>query len=158
MRPSSTPSTKILPLLGFSSRIRSLTRVDLPAPEGPTRNTKSPSGTTRLTSRRASVPVGYVLKKSWKLVTGRVSKSGVKTIRCDSCCDVPRPGARVARSRAVYRMPPEAPNPSQSANHGGLTGLFGVACGGPVLAQAPAQPALDKGVDLAIQHGLRVPH
>src|SRR5487761_599849 len=151
MRPSSTPSTKILPLLGFSSLIRRRTRVDLPAPDGPTRNRKSPSGTTRLTSRRASVPDGYVFQTCWKLITGRVSKSGVKTIRCDSCCDVPRQGARVARSRAVYRMPPEAPTPSRSDNQEGLTGLFLVACGRAVLAEAPAQPALDEWVDVPIQ-------
>src|ERR1700694_1325175 len=158
MRPSSTPSTKILPLLGFSSRMRSLTRVDLPAPDGPTRNRKSPSGTTRLMSRRASVPVGYVLKTCWKLITGRVSKSGVRTIRCDSCCDVPRQRARVARSGDVYRMPPEAPNPSESANHGGLTGQPGVACDRSILAQSPAQPALDERVYVPVQHSLGVAH
>ena len=36
--------------------------VDLPAPDGPTRNTKSPSGMTRSTSRRASLPLGYCLR------------------------------------------------------------------------------------------------
>src|SRR5437016_4664065 len=94
------PSTKILPLLGFSSRISRRTSVDLPAPEGPTRKRKSPSGTSRLMSRRASVPVGYVLKTRWKLITGRLSKSGVKTIGCVSCCGVTRQRARAARSRA----------------------------------------------------------
>src|SRR5438093_5157807 len=117
MRPSSTPSTKILPLLGFSSRIRRRTRVDLPAPEGPTRKRKSPSGTSRLTSRSASVPVGYVLWTCWKLITGRVAKSGVKTISCVSCCGVVRPRARGARSRAVYPKGPQGPSLSLRAKH-----------------------------------------
>src|SRR5207249_6791817 len=117
MRPSSTPSTKILPLLGFSSRIRGRTRVDLPAPEGPTRKRKSPSGTSRLTSRSASVPVGYVLWTCWKLITGRVAKSGVKTISCVSCCGVVRPRARGARSRAVYPKGPQGPSLSLRAKH-----------------------------------------
>src|SRR5579859_5225088 len=64
----------------FSSRISRRTMVDFPAPEGPTRNTKSPSGTTRLMSRSASVPVGYRFHTCWKLMTGRVAKSGVRTI------------------------------------------------------------------------------
>src|SRR5437867_4407742 len=117
MRPSSTPSTKILPLLGFSSRIRRRTRVDLPAPEGPTRKRKSPSGTSRLTSRSASVPVGYVLWTWWKLITGRVAKYGVKTISCVSCCGVVRPRARGARSRAVYPKGPQGPSLSLRAKH-----------------------------------------
>src|SRR6202521_1612936 len=157
MRPSSIPSTKILPRVGFSSRIRRRTRVDLPAPEGPTRKRKSPSGTSRLMSRRAWVPVGYVLKTCWKLMTGRVSKSGVKTISCISCCGVTRLRARMARSRAVYPMPPAAPTPSQSVKHRfngrRLRPLRELA----VLAQAPAQPGLDEGVDLTVQHRRRVP-
>src|SRR5216683_3624123 len=131
MRPSSTPSTKILPLEGFSSRISRRTRVDLPAPDGPTRKRKSPSGTSRLMSRRASVPVGYVLWTCWKLITGRVAKSGVKSIGCVSCCGVSRRQARAARSRAVYPKVPQAPNPSSRAKHwsnekglGGLRGLL----------------------------------
>src|ERR1700726_3590516 len=64
----------------------------------------------------------------------------------------------MARSRAVYRMPPEAPTPSKSGNQEGLTGLFLVACGRAVLAEAPAQPALDERVDIPVQHGLGVPH
>ena len=36
--------------------------VDLPAPDGPTRNTKSPSGTTRSTSLSASLPFGIALR------------------------------------------------------------------------------------------------
>ena len=44
-----------------SSRISSLMSVDLPAPDGPTRKTKSPSGTTRSTSRRATLPFGIGL-------------------------------------------------------------------------------------------------
>src|SRR5437867_11915743 len=186
MRPSSTPSTKILPLLGFSSRIRRRTRVDLPAPEGPTRKRKSPSGTSRLTSRSASVPVGYVLWTCWKLITGRVAKSGVKTISCVSCCGVVRPRARGARSRAVYPKGPQGPSLSLRAKHwpnGGrlrrLRGisdsrdyrpfgrgdsrLSGIGAGlrrscRPRLAQAPPQPRLDEGIDLAVEHGLGAAH
>src|SRR5207249_6652180 len=98
-------------------RIRRRTRVDLPAPEGPTRKRKSPSGTSRLTSRSASVPVGYVLWTCWKLITGRVAKSGVKTISCVSCCGVVRPRARGARSRAVYPKGPQGPSLSLRAKH-----------------------------------------
>ena len=46
------------PDVATSSRIRSLMIVDLPAPLGPTRKTKSPSGMTRSTSRSAVFPFG----------------------------------------------------------------------------------------------------
>ena len=52
-----------------SSRMSSLINVDLPAPDGPTRNTKSPSGTTRSTSRRATLPLGY------SIVTSRMTRT-----------------------------------------------------------------------------------
>ena len=81
MRPSSRPLTKILPRVGRSSRIRSRTRLDLPAPEAPTRNTKSPSGMLRLMSRRASVPLGYRFQTCWKLITVRPLKSGAMTLK-----------------------------------------------------------------------------
>ena len=45
--------------------------VDLPAPDGPTRNTKSPSGMTRSTSRSASLPLGYCLVTSCRTRTAR---------------------------------------------------------------------------------------
>ena len=48
----------------------SLISVDLPAPDGPTRKTKSPSGMTRSTSRRATLPFGYCLVTSWRTRTG----------------------------------------------------------------------------------------
>jgi hypothetical protein len=52
------PSRTTWPCVAISSRIRSLISVDLPAPDGPTRKTKSPSGITRSTSRRAVLPFG----------------------------------------------------------------------------------------------------
>src|SRR5919107_3651973 len=51
--------------------MRSLISVDLPAPDGPTRNTKSPSGITRSTSARAVLPFGYVFVTSWRTRTAR---------------------------------------------------------------------------------------
>ena len=55
--------------------------VDLPAPDGPTRKTKSPSGMTRSTSRRASLPFGYCLRdvvedEDGPLLLGLVAASG----------------------------------------------------------------------------------
>src|SRR5207249_11510713 len=92
-----------------------------------------PSGTSRLTSRSASVPVGYVLWTCWKLITGRVAKSGVKTISCVSCCGVVRPRARGARSRAVYPKGPQGPSLSLRAKHwpngGRLRRLRGISDG-----------------------------
>ena len=57
-RARSSPSTTTMPLVASSSRISSFVSVDFPAPDGPTRNTKSPSGTTSSTSLSASLPFG----------------------------------------------------------------------------------------------------
>ncbi len=60
-RARSRPSTTTSPLVGSSSRIRSLRSVDLPAPDGPTRKTNSPSPRVRSTSWRAALPFGIDL-------------------------------------------------------------------------------------------------
>ena len=57
-RARSAPSRITWPRVATSSRMISRIRVDLPAPDGPTMNTKSPSGMTRSTSRRATFPLG----------------------------------------------------------------------------------------------------
>src|SRR5215203_932282 len=70
-RARSWPSSTTSPRVAISSRISSLISVDFPAPDGPTRNTKSPSGMTRSTSRRATLPFGYCLVTSWRTRTAR---------------------------------------------------------------------------------------
>ena len=61
MRARSWPATSTLPVVASSSWTSSLISVLLPAPEGPTRNTKSPSGTTRSTSSSGVLAVGIDL-------------------------------------------------------------------------------------------------
>src|SRR5258706_15250817 len=60
-----------VPSVASSSRIRSFMSVDLPAPDGPTRKTKSPSGMTRSTSWRALRPFGYVFVTLFSTRAGR---------------------------------------------------------------------------------------
>ncbi len=50
------PSTTICPSLGCAAAKSSRSRVVLPAPLGPVRNTNSPLRNSRLTSRRAKLP------------------------------------------------------------------------------------------------------
>ena len=54
---STKPLTVRLPLVGLSSAVRSLIMVDLPDPEGPTRNTNSPSSIFMDTPLSARVPI-----------------------------------------------------------------------------------------------------
>ena len=54
----SRPATRTWPWVGSCSRMRSRMNVLLPAPDGPTRNTKSPRGIDTLTSVRATLPLG----------------------------------------------------------------------------------------------------
>ena len=70
-RARSWPSRTTSPWVASSSRMSSLMSVDLPAPDGPTRKTKSPSGMTRSTSRSASLPFGYRFVTSWSTRTAR---------------------------------------------------------------------------------------
>ena len=70
-RARSWPSSTTSPRVATSSRMSSLMSVDLPAPDGPTRNTKSPSGMTRSTSRRATLPLGYCFMTSCRTRTAR---------------------------------------------------------------------------------------
>jgi hypothetical protein len=53
---TSWPSTKMWPVVGSTKPAIMLSRVDLPQPEGPRRQVKLFSGSSRLTSSRARVP------------------------------------------------------------------------------------------------------
>ena len=53
-RPMSRPATSTLPDVATSSRSKSLRKVDLPEPDGPTKNTNSPLAISREVSRRAT--------------------------------------------------------------------------------------------------------
>ena len=77
IRARSSPSTTTTPLVATSSRISSRMSVDLPAPDGPTRKTKSPSGTTRSTWRSASLPLGNRIVTSCRTTSGRRPSSGM---------------------------------------------------------------------------------
>ena len=59
-----------LPCVGSCSRMRRRMNVLLPAPEGPTRKTKSPGAMVTLTSARATLPFGYVIPTSASSMTG----------------------------------------------------------------------------------------
>jgi hypothetical protein len=52
----------------------------LPAPDGPTRKTKSPGAISTFTSASATLPLGYVIPTSTMLMTG-VSGSAVRARR-----------------------------------------------------------------------------
>ena len=54
------PLTISRPWVGASSAVMSLTMVDLPEPEGPTRKTNSPSSMRNSMPLRALVPLSYV--------------------------------------------------------------------------------------------------
>src|SRR4029079_1517970 len=58
---TSRPSRKIRPLVGSISRLIIFRVVDLPQPDGPTRQTSSPGSTSRSSSCTATVPSGYRL-------------------------------------------------------------------------------------------------
>ncbi len=90
-RARSCPSSTTSPRVATSSRMSSLMSVDLPAPDGPTRNTKSPSGMTRSTSRSAIFPFGYCLVTSWS----------TRTDRSGTACGRPRSRMRRRSERAA---------------------------------------------------------
>src|SRR5438094_562260 len=69
-RATSSPSTTTRPLLGSSSRMRRRMSVDFPAPDEPTRKTKSAASIARSTSRSANVPFGKRLLTSSSVITG----------------------------------------------------------------------------------------
>ena len=58
---TSRPSRKIRPLVGSISRLIIFRVVDLPQPDGPTRQTTSPRRTSRSSSCTATVPSAYLL-------------------------------------------------------------------------------------------------
>ena len=53
---TSRPSISIVPVVGSISRLIIFSVVDLPQPDGPTRQTSSPRPTTRSSSWTATVP------------------------------------------------------------------------------------------------------
>ena len=63
------PFIVISPEVGVSSRMISLRKVLLPAPEAPTINTNSALSMCRLTLWSALVPLGYVLDTFSKSIT-----------------------------------------------------------------------------------------
>ena len=64
------PLTMTRPELEVISPVSSLMMVDLPEPEGPTRNTNSPSSMRRLIPFRALVPLSYSLCTSINRIMG----------------------------------------------------------------------------------------
>src|SRR5947209_1242805 len=63
------PPTIILPLVGFSSRVSNLNKVDLPAPDGPTIITNSLGSTCKLTRSSADPLRLYVLDTLSRRIT-----------------------------------------------------------------------------------------
>ena len=62
------PLTITRPAVGTTSPVSSLIMVDLPEPDGPTRNTNSPSSTVKDTPLRACVPLSYTFSASIKRI------------------------------------------------------------------------------------------
>src|SRR5260370_24655584 len=65
----SSPSTRILPLVGSMRRLIILRIVVLPHPEGPTRTNTSPLGTSKVRSSTATNPPGYCLRTDSSRIT-----------------------------------------------------------------------------------------
>ena len=55
---TSSPSSSMRPVVGSISRLIIFSVVDFPHPDGPTKVTSSPRGTSRSSSRTATVPPG----------------------------------------------------------------------------------------------------
>ena len=72
----SLPATHMVPRVAVSWRKSSLTRVDLPDPDGPTRKTNSPRRMLRETSRAATVPPLYTLVTESSLIKGNLPENG----------------------------------------------------------------------------------
>ena len=68
MRLMEKPLTITRPEVGTTSPVSSLMMVDLPEPEGPTRNANSPSSTVKDTPFRACVPLSYIFSASIKRI------------------------------------------------------------------------------------------
>src|SRR5262245_47672130 len=91
---------RIRPVLGSISRLTILSVVDLPQPEGPTRQTISPRATSRSSSRTATVPSAYVLPTP----SSRIMASSVRSM------DVTLLGAvSAASASAGTQLPADEP-------------------------------------------------
>ena len=62
------PLIMIRPAVGTSSPVSILIMVDFPDPEGPTKNTNSPSSMAALIPRMARVPLGYSISTSFRRI------------------------------------------------------------------------------------------
>ena len=62
------PFTMMRPEDGTTSPVSSLMRVDFPLPEGPTRNTNSPSWISNEMPRMAAVPFSYSISTSLRRI------------------------------------------------------------------------------------------
>src|SRR5215472_13439973 len=96
--------------------MRRRTRLDFPAPDAPTRNKKSPSGTVRQMFLSASVPFGYVFQTCWKLITGRSLHFGAITNLLLRDATATRCGAPHYPRRRVYPDPVGHVNPRPVAD------------------------------------------
>src|SRR2546423_431589 len=74
------PATKICPAVGCSSRIKSLMRVDLPEPDGPTTKTNSPFVTSTETSWRAATSAVLVVLPQGDPVEHLIERSGARVV------------------------------------------------------------------------------
>src|SRR5919109_2009423 len=71
----SRPATRMVPAVGSSSLISSRISVDLPEPDGPTRNTKSPRATLNVACSTPTSPESYSLATPRNSITGRSAAS-----------------------------------------------------------------------------------
>src|SRR3972149_1980725 len=69
-RARSWPATTTRPAVASCSRMRRRMKVLLPAPDGPTRKTKSPARIVTVTSTRATLPFGEIIPTSAMVMTG----------------------------------------------------------------------------------------
>src|SRR5438270_13326089 len=74
--PMSLPATQMVPQSGSSSLVSRRRNVDLPEPEGPTRNTNSPFAMSTETSRMATVVPLYDLVTFSSRIMGNRGAAG----------------------------------------------------------------------------------
>src|ERR1700731_1340654 len=107
------PLTRICPEVGGSSRKRSRRKVDLPAPDGPVKNTNSPRSMVQVTSASACRKRPYSLdtRKSWIMGGCQLSVISYQ-LSVISFSESARQGfshpSRIgARRRALHHLPDE---------------------------------------------------
>src|SRR5258707_1334076 len=138
----------MVPAVTFSSRIKRRTSVDLPAPLGPTRKTKSCLGISIVTSRRATVPFGYFFSTPCRLICGAAGTGGTtaatrafsgSVVRIGRVVVVPGPRTNPLRK--------PGPRPAGAIRAGRLAAYRALQCGAhgphydPAAAAAPGGPA-----------------